>query len=130
MGTTKLTVDDGGGGMYEFDGFGSNGLMAGGFLGYNHQINSRFVVGVEGHASGTTINNRIALEGEGSIETGTDRIALVINGLMHFGPCSDRSMKGFTFVAQVSNIQCRVCERLCHHHLFLQNNHSSINPCL
>jgi len=71
MGTTKLTVDDGGG-MYEFDGFGSNGLMAGGFLGYNHQINSRFVVGVEGHASGTTINNRVALEGEGSIETGTD----------------------------------------------------------
>lgn len=71
MGTTKLTVDDGGD-MYEFDGFGSNGLMAGVFAGYNHQIGSRFVVGVEGHVSGTTINNRISLDGEGSVETGTD----------------------------------------------------------
>ncbi|MAZ17253.1 MAG: hypothetical protein CL535_13095 [Ahrensia sp.] len=70
MGTTKLTVDDGSN-HYEFDGFGSNGLMAGAFLGYNHQIGSRFVVGVEGHVSATTINNRLALEGEGSIETGT-----------------------------------------------------------
>lgn len=71
MGTTKLTVDDGGG-IYEFDGFGSNGLLGGAFVGYNHQLNSRFVVGVEGHVSGTTINNRIAMSTMGSIETGTE----------------------------------------------------------
>lgn len=71
MGTTKLTVAETGD-VYEFDGFGSNGLMGGAFLGYNQQLGSRFVVGVEGHASGTTISNRLSMNSMGSIETGTD----------------------------------------------------------
>jgi len=55
MGNTELSVGDPDvGGV--FDGFGSNGLMGGGFVGYNHQFGSRFVVGVEGGVSASTIN--------------------------------------------------------------------------
>jgi opacity protein-like surface antigen len=76
MGNTELTVTDGGpDGLFVFDGFGSNGLMAGGFVGYDQQIGSRFVVGIEAGASVTTIKNELSLDigglGVGSIATGT-----------------------------------------------------------
>lgn len=78
MGSTELTLSDGGpigDGGFVFDGFGSNGFMAGVFAGYDHQIGSRFVVGVEAGASATTIKNEISLDigglGTGSIAVGT-----------------------------------------------------------
>lgn len=75
MGNTELSVGDvdvGG----TFDGFGSNGIMGGGFVGYNQQLGSNFVVGVEGGASASTINFEVSADIDGlavgSFSVGTE----------------------------------------------------------
>src|SRR5262249_2619581 len=68
---------DGGVGWSDGDGSGSSGLVGGGQVGFNYQIN-QWVLGVEGDFAGTTIKDSVnaAVVGPGAVITGNAEASL------------------------------------------------------
>src|ERR1700722_15153399 len=58
-----------------FDGGGGSGLVGGGQVGYNFQIDRQWVLGVEGEFSGTTIGSRENIGDVVSVRGGIDWVS-------------------------------------------------------